>query len=357
MFKKFDWILIISVLLLISIGLISIYSSSVGSNNFLNFKKQIVFVGIGLVLMFFFSYFDWKIIRDNSYFILIFYFLSVAALLGLFLFAPITRGVRGWYKIGFVTIDPIEITKLALIILLAKYFSKRHVEMYRLRHILLSGFYVLIPAFLIFRQPDLGSAMILISLWIGVLIISGIKLKHFLVLSLCGLILVGMAWSFFLKDYQKESIISFAIPNVDPLGMSWNQNQSKIAIGSGGIFGQGFGNGSQTGYGFLPEPQTDFIFASIAEEFGLIGVSVSFILFLIVIWRVIRIAIKSDSNFSRFFAFGFIIVLVSQAFIHIGMNLGLLPVIGISLPLVSYGGSSLIGSLIGIGILQSIKSK
>lgn len=353
--KKMDWAIIISSLLLVAFGLVSIYSSSYGKNDFLNFKKQIIFLIIGVVLLFLFSFFDWREIRDNPYNILIFYFICVLALLGLLFFGPTIRGTKGWYKAGPVNIDPVEITKLILIILLAKYFSRRHVEMYSLKHILLSGVYVFVPTALIFRQPNFGSAMMLVALWIGILIISGIKLRHFLLLLFCGIIILAVSWFFFIHDYQKERIISFLLPEIEPLGISWNQNQSKIAIGSGGIFGKGFLKGSQTRYGFLPEPQNDFIFAAIAEEFGIIGVFALCFLFLILIWRIMKIAVSAESNFPRLFASGFIIILAAQIFVHIGMNLGIMPVIGISLPLVSYGGSGLIISFICIGILENIK--
>ena len=167
---------------------------------------------------------------------------------------------------------------------------------------------------------------------------------------------LASSWSIILKDYQKERIISFILPKSEPLGVGWSRAQAKIAIGSGGLLGQGFIRGSQTQYGFLPEPQTDFIFSAIAEEFGLLGVSVVFVLLLTVIWRIIRISIKSQTNFPRLFTVGFVILLFSQIFIHIGMNLGILPIIGIPLPLVSYGGSNLILTCIGLGIVQSIKS-
>ena len=353
--KNLDWILIISTILLVGIGLLSIYSSSLGRDDLSNFKKQFIFFGIGLSLMFFLSFFDWRIFRENSYLILILYLLCVAGLAGLFFFAPEIRGVKSWYKLGPLSIDPIEFTKIILIIILAKYFSTRHIEMYRIRHILLSGFYVFLPAALTFFQPDMGSVLILIALWVGVLIVSGIGMRHFLILFFCGLIILILSWGFLLKDYQKERITSFIEPT-DPLGVSWSQNQAEIAIGSGGIWGQGFTAGSQTQYGFLPEPQTDFIFAAIAEEFGLIGVSVMFLLFVILIWRIFKIALSSQSNFPRLFTIGLVIVFISQIFIHIGMNLGLSPIIGISLPLVSYGGSGLIALLAGLGILQSIKT-
>jgi len=355
-FKKLDWILVISTLLLVGIGLLSIYSISLGKGDFLNFKKQMIFLGIGFILMLFLSFFDWRAFQENPYFILVLYFLCVISLLGLFFFASEIRGVKSWYKIGSFSFDPIGLTMLILTILLAKFFSMRHVEMYRLSHIFLSGLYVIFPFILISYQPNLGSALILVALWLGILVISGIKLKHFLILVLCGLLLLTLSWSFLLKEYQKERIVSFLAPQIEPLGMSWNQIQAKIAIGSGGIFGQGIGKGSQTQYGFLPEPHNDFIFAAISEEFGLIGVAVLLLLFTVLIWRIMRIAIFAQSNFPRLFASGFTTVLIFQIFIHIGMNLGILPVIGISLPLVSYGGSSLIAIFIGLGILQSIRT-
>lgn len=355
-FKKLDWILIIITLSLVGFGLLSIFSSSIGRGDFSNFYKQIIFLGIGLFLMLAISFFDWRLLRNDPYLILILYFFCLLALVGLFFFAPEIRGIRGWYRIGPISFDPVPFTTIILIILLAKYFSMRHIEMYRIHHIFLSGFYIFLPAILIFFQPDLGSVLPLVALWVGVLIISGIKLRHFLVLVFCGLLIFGFSWQFLLLDYQKDRIISFVSPEADPLGIGWNQQQARIAIGAGGLLGQGIGQGSQTQYRFLPEPQTDFIFASIAEETGLIGVSVLLFLFFILIYRIIKIAFISQTNFSRLFASGLAILLISQVFIHIGMNLGFLPIVGLSLPLVSYGGSSLVASFIGLGVLQSIRA-
>jgi rod shape determining protein RodA len=188
-------------------------------------------------------------------------------------------------------------------------------------------------------------------------LISGIKIRHFLFLALCGLLIFLAAWAFVLKDYQKQRIITFINPQIDPKGISWSVNQAKIAIGSGGLFGKGLGRGPQAQYGFLPEPQTDFIFAAIAEEFGLVGIGILLALFSLLIWRITKIAILATSNFPRLFATGLAILLTFQIFIHIGMNLGILPIIGIPLPLISYGGSSLIATFIGLGVLQGIKAK
>ncbi|MDD5606656.1 MAG: rod shape-determining protein RodA [Candidatus Pacebacteria bacterium] len=347
--KKMDWGLNICAVLLSIIGIVSLYSSGY------SFEKQIVFLMIGLLLMLGMSFFDFRILKDNSYLILILYFLFILLLVGLFLFAPQIKGAARWYRFGFISFDPLEFGKLVLIILLAKYFSSKHVEMYKLQHILVSGFYIFVPALLIFLQPDFGSVLILIVLWSGILLVSGIKLKHFIILILIGLILFSLSWLYFLKDYQRSRIINFLSPEIDPLGAGWSQRQAKIAIGAGGFWGQGIKSGSQTQLGFLPEPHTDFIFAAIAEEFGFLGVFILFLFFIILIQRIIKIALFYESNFIRLFSLGLAIVLISQFIINIGMNLGLLPVVGLPLILVSYGGSSLVFTFLGLGILQSIK--
>ncbi len=354
--KRLDWPIIICSVLLIAIGLLSLYSSSYGQADFLNFKKQIVFALAGIALVFLVSLMDWQILRNQPYLITILYIIGCLSLAGLFFFAPEVRAVKGWYRIGPLSIDPVEFTKLVLVLLLAKYFSVRHVEVYRIRHILYSGLYILVPSILIFFQPNMGQVLIFVALWLVILLVSGVRMKAFFAIILILLLFLALGWSVILKDYQKERIASFILPQFEPLGAGWSKTQAKIAIGSGGLWGQGFMRGSQTQYGFLPEAQTDFIFSAIAEEFGFWGISVVFLLFLIMIWRIVKISIMSQTNFPRLFAVGFIILLFSQIFIHIGMNLGLLPIIGIPLPLVSYGGSNLILTCIGLGIVQSIKS-
>ena len=354
--KKMDWVMIVSAILLVVIGLFSIHSSSLAKNSFSNFQKQLFFFGVGIVLMFLFSLFDWRSLRQDPYLILILYFLALLSLVLLLFLAPEIRGVKKWYKVGPFSVDPIEFAKIIMIILLAKYFSARHAEMYNIKHIFLSGVYVLLIAVPIFFQPDVGSILILLSLWIGILLLSGIKTHHFLILCVIFLLFSVFSWQFLLKDYQKQRIIGFVAPQLgDPLAIGWNREQSQIAIGSGGLFGSGFGKGSQTQYGFLPEVQTDFVFASIAEESGFLGVLFLFFLFWIFILRITKIAMISKNNFQRLFALGFSVILLAQIFINIGMNIGILPIIGIPLPLVSYGGGNLIITFIGIGMLQNIK--
>src|SRR3989339_471922 len=354
--RKLDWNLIISVVLIVCFGLLAIYSTCVAREDFSNLTKQIIFFAVGFFLMILISFLDYRIFRNNSYLILSFYFICLVLLAGLHFFAPDIRGTRGWYKIGLLSLDPIEPAKIILLILLSKYFSMRHVEMYKFRHIIFSGLYVFLPALLIFIKPDLGGVMVLVLMWAGILSVSGIKLKHFLILFLIFILASGLAWQFLLKDYQRDRVLSFVFP-YDPLGGSWSQNQTKIAIGSGMIFGQGLGNGSQVQYGFLPEPHTDFIFSVIAEEWGIIGVIILFLLYLNVVWRILKISIESQSNFARLFCVGFVLMLIIQFTVNIGMNIGVFPVVGIYLPFISYGGSGLIANFISLGIVQSIKSR
>ncbi|MDP3093706.1 MAG: FtsW/RodA/SpoVE family cell cycle protein [bacterium] len=352
--KSLDWLIIIPSLLLAGLSLTTILSSSYYLGIFFNFQKQTVFLLAGIALMIVFSFLDWRVLRDGPYLLVILYSLCLVGLVGLLFFAPHIRGSRSWYRFGPVSFDPIEFTKVVLIILLAKYFSTRHVEVYRIRHILVSGLYVLAPAILILLQPEVGSVIILVFLWIGTLLVSGIKLRHFLILCLCGLILLALSWSFLLKGYQKDRISSFLSPSFAPLGSGWNQAQAKVAIGSGGLFGKGFGNGTQIRYGFLPASQTDFAFAGVVEEWGLAGAGLVLLAFIVLIWRMIRLSLVSQSNFPRLFSAGLAIIMIIQIIINVGMNLGLLPIIGIPLPLISYGGSSLIATFIGLGIIQSM---
>ncbi len=354
--KKLDWWLIGVTVFITLFGLGGIYSYGLAHHNFSDVEKQLAFFVVGFGLMLIVSFLDYRILRNNSYLILILYIVCLFLLLGLHFFAPNIRGTRGWYKLGFLSFDPIEPAKLVLIALLAKYFSMRHVELYKFRHIVVSGLYAFFPALLIFIKPDLGGAMVIVFLWLGMLMVSGIKLKHFMILSLCFVLVAGFSWQFLLKDYQKDRFIAFLFPT-DILGGSWSQTQTKIAIGSGQVFGKGIGNDSEVQYGFLPEPHTDFIFSAIGQEWGILGVVVLFALYLILIWRILKIAIESESNFPRLFAVGFAITLIVQFIVNVGMNLSLLPVVGLYLPFVSYGGSGLIGNFVGLGILESIKAR
>jgi len=354
-FKSFNWLLGIPAVMLTVLGLLSIYSSSAMSGYFFDFKKQIAYFIVSVLLMMVLSFMDLRFLKNNSYLILMFYVLSLLSLLGLILFTATTRGIRGWYKIGPVSLDPVPLSAIILIIVLAKYFSQRHTELKTFKPIVFSAIYAVIPAFLVFLQPDLGSALTLFAIWFGILVFSGIKLKHFLVLCLILLILLGLSWQFVLKDYQKQRIMSFMNPQMDQQGISWSVNQSKIAIGTGGVLGSGFMHGTQTQYGFLSEPKTDFIFSAIAEEGGLVASVILLSLLLFLFLMILRVAFRANNNFTRLFATGLAFLILSQSFINLGMCLGLFPVVGLPLPFVSYGGSQLLAFYAGIGILMNLE--
>jgi len=301
------------------------------------------------------SFIDFRLFRTQSAAVF-FSYACVVLLLGLVLLTNARiRGAESWLFFYGVSVQPVEAAKLVLIVLLAKFFSKRHVEIYRLQHLVVSALYVAIPVLLALLQPDLGSALILLVIWGAVILFSGIKLRHFAILTaLCVVMGVG-AWLLILEPYQKARITSFINPYHDPEGGGYQMIQSMIAVGSGRVWGKGLGYGSQTHLHFLPEAETDFIFAAFAEEWGFLGVSVMLALFFVVWWRVIAIGMASSDNFSRLYTLGFATLLFVQSFIHIGMNMGILPITGITLPFVSYGGSSLVTLLIGLGIVQNIK--
>ncbi|HZX49837.1 MAG TPA: FtsW/RodA/SpoVE family cell cycle protein [Candidatus Paceibacterota bacterium] len=354
--REFDWLLVGSSFVLFAIGMLALHSSSLARGDFGNFEKQLIFGGIGISCMFIVSFFDYRLLRNDSLLILGLYGIGVAALVGLLLFAPETRGVKSWYKIGDISVDPIEYMKLILVILMAKYLSLRHFELYRIRHIVITGAYFSVPMFLIALQPNLGPVLVLFALWVFMLLVSGIRIRHFLAILTVVVLIFALGWTFFLLDYQKARILSFVEPELNPLTIGWSQLQAKIAIGNGGMLGQGYSQGTQTQYGFLSEPQTDFIFAALAEEFGLLGISVLLFFLILFVWRIFKIGAQAQTNFARLFAIGFAVLLIVQTFINIGMNLGLLPIIGLPLPLVSYGGASLIFTYIGLGVLLSIKT-
>ena len=352
--RRYDWVLIGAISLLMLLGLVSLLSmSGVKPTHF--FLRQVVWATIGLSLMVGSSFIDFRLFRTQSFAVLAFYIASVVLLLVVISSTLVIRGVRSWLTIGGLSIEPVELVKLALIILLAKFFSKRHVEIYRIRHLIVSGLYVALPAALVLLQPDLGSTIILVAIWIAVVIFSGMKMRH-LVLLLCIFSLLGFfGWHSVLKPYQKSRIITFVDPYKDPKGAGYQMLQSMIAVGSGQVWGKGLGYGSQTHLHFLPEAETDFIFAAFVEEWGFVGAVTMLVLILIVLWRIIRIGMHSSDNFSRVYTHGFAAWIFVQSFIHIGMNMGLLPITGITLPFVSYGGSSLVTLLIGVGVVQNIK--
>jgi rod shape determining protein RodA len=348
---KVDWIMLGAALLLSMGGLSTMHSFS-GGDSF--FSRQIAWLFFSVLMFFTFSLIDWRFFKKSetvfSLFLLTFLSLTFLLILG-----QSVRGAERWLDLGIFSIQISDPAKIVLIIVLAKYFSRRHVEIAHFKHIIVSALYAFIFFILIFLQPDLSSSIIIFLIWFGMVMVSGISKKH--ILSVIGLFLISLTflWSFVLLDYQKQRIVTFLNPLTDIQGTGYNAMQSVIAVGSGQIFGKGIGFGTQSRLRFLPEYQTDFIFAAFAEEWGLIGVLIMFSLFGVLIWRVVVNALKGLTNFEILFGAGVAIFIISQFTINVGMNIGLLPVTGTPLPFLSYGGSHLVTEFAALGILAGMR--
>lgn len=351
--RHLDWPLLIATLILVGISLLvlqSITLNDASAAQGFTPNKQILFAVIGLILMAVFTRVDYHLWQRVAPF---WYGLGLFALILVYFFGTHVQGAARWINLGPLQFQPAEFIKLGLIMLLAKLFTERYEELPRARYLLLSILYVVVPAILILVQPDLGSTLVLGFIW-GVLIIASNVNK----LYLAGIILAVVALSPFvvshLKPYQVERIESFANPLSDPQGSGYNVLQSTIAVGSGRWFGRGLSSGSQSQLNFLPSQQTDFIFATLAEKLGFVGALLVLLLFAALLLRAIVIAWRANDRFGMLLALGISGMFLFHIVINIGMNLGIMPVTGIPLPLVSYGGTSLIVSLISIGILESI---
>lgn len=354
-FSGYDWILVFTCLGLSSIGLISLFSTT--QPIFLNFYKQMIWIGLGLLVMALFSSFDYRLFKVHFAPVLFLYFVGLASIISLYFVGSTVRGARSWIELGPLNIEPVEALKIVLILILAKYFSMRHVEMYRIRHVVVSGLYVLIPAALVLVHPDMGSFIILVALWGGILMVSGIKVKHLALLGLVAIVLMVFAWSSFLLPHQKARIVSFLNPNHDPYGSGYNSTQSIIAVASGGIWGKGLAQGTQSQLGYLPEAHTDFIYAAIVEEFGIFMALILLACYAIFFWRMLVISHRAADNFAKFFIVGISVIVAAQLVLNVGMNIGIMPITGLTLPFVSYGGSSLITLFMAMGIVQSINKR
>lgn len=356
LFTHFEWRILGVVLLLSSIGLLNLYSftyngEGVGSPLFL---KQIVWLGIGLVVMFVVAFIDYRYYADFAYPI---FFIFLLLLILVFGFGVITSGARRWIRLGSFSFQPSEFIKIAMIITLAKFYqTPPDRKGYSLKQLFLPFFFLLIPVILILKQPDLGTAIILILIFFSILLFVKIRLSSLLLLMGVAAFLIPVGWSL-LKEYQKRRILTFLNPDLDPLGAGYHLLQSKIAVGSGGILGKGFMKGTQCKLGFLPEPHTDFIFSALAEEWGLVGGLVVIGLYLIIILWGLRVAVQSKDRFSAVLSFGALSMFFWHTFINMGMAMGMMPVVGIPLPLLSYGGSFLLTTLIGIGLLLNVSMR
>jgi len=266
-----------------------------------------------------------------------------------------TKGAKSWFDLGPFALQPVEFVKLALIITLAKYFSRRHIEIRNIQHILVSGAYAGLVFGLVAIQPDFGSAIIIFLIWLGMVFVSGISKYHLAGLFMLGLVAFSGLWFFGFHDYQRQRIMTFLNPAADIHGAGYNAYQSTVAVGSGQLFGKGIGYGTQSKLRFLPEYQTDFIFAAFAEEWGFVGIIIVFGLYGVIFVRIVIMASRGASNFETLFALGVFFYLLAHFVLHVGINLGVLPVTGTTIPFMSYGGSHLLAEFLALGILSGMK--
>ncbi len=351
-FRHIDWLLLAATAPILGAGLVTMYTF-IGTNTY--FLHQLMWVGASFIACLALSQVDFRFLRKTNVMVAIYLF-GCGALLLLTLIGSVFKGAQSWFDLGFFAIQPSDPMKLVVILVLAKYFSRRHIEIANVKHIIISGIYAAIPFFLVLAQPDFGSAIILGAIWFGMVMVSGISKKHLFMVIGFAAVSFFVLWNFALHPYQKARIATFINPLADVRGAGYNAYQSTIAVGSGEILGKGIGYGTQSRLRFLPEYQTDFIFAAFAEEWGFIGVMLLLICFGIIIWRILLLATRGASNFETLFAAGVAIFFMTQFSVHIGMNMGLLPVTGQTLPFMSYGGSHLMTEFIGIGILMGMRT-
>lgn len=356
LFIHFDWTLLGLVLTIASIGILNLYSITAhwevsGTPVYL---RQTFWLLIGLALMITIAFIEYRFYSDFAYIV---YAVALLFLVVVLVYGIISSGAQRWIKIGFINFQPSEFVKISFILALAKFFHRPPGrEGYSLKHLIFPFLLLVIPAMLILKQPDLGTAIILVMVFFSILLFVKIRWSSLLAIIIVGASILPLVWRF-LKEYQKRRIITFFNPELDPLGAGYHLIQSKIAVGSGGIVGKGFMKGTQCRLGFLPEQQTDFIFSVLGEEWGLIGSLVVVLLYFSLILWGLRIAVQAKDRFGAVLSFGVVAILFWHIFINIAMVLGLMPVVGIPLPLLSYGGSFLVSTLIGVGLLLNVSMR
>ncbi len=318
------------------------------------FYQQLAWYAIGIATALLFALLDLRPFFQHRSVALAIYIFAVGLLVLTLFVAPVIRGTRSWIPLGPLQFQTSELAKIALILLLSFYFAKRHIGIAHKSTIFLALFYAAIPIGLVLAQPDMGTALVLSGLFIGYLFVSGLRPRHILIGLACAVVGLVWAWGGFLKDYQKERVLGLIYPERDPLGYNYSTIQSKIALGSGGFWGKGFGQGTQVQLGFLPEPQTDFIFSALVEEWGFFGGFMVLAAFLALLLRIGWIGYLARDNFSKFVCLGTMIVFLIHFIFNVGSVMGLLPVIGVSFPLLSYGGSNLLVSCMLMGLVASI---
>lgn len=350
---NFDWVTLMTAMFISAIGVVNIYSSTyphLGTGTPL-FLKQVYWLFMGFGFLVLTLSFDYRTFVRYAY---PFYIFCLLLLILVMILGRTASGSRRWIQLGSFSFQPSELAKIALILGLTRFFSeKENPQGYSLRDLGVPFVLVGIPTFLIFRQPDLGTVILLLAIFTTILIFAGVRTKTWLVMGSGVASVIPLLWHF-LKDYQKNRLLSFLNPDLDPLKTGYHISQSKIAVGSGTLFGKGFLHGTQSQLHFLPEQHTDFIFSVLAEEWGFLGCFVLLFLLLLLISRGLTISNTSKDRAGAILAVGLTSMLFWQTFINVGMVVGILPVVGVPLPLVSYGGTSLITTLIGVGILMNI---
>ncbi|MDA9752132.1 rod shape-determining protein RodA [Candidatus Pelagibacter sp.] len=349
--KSVDYFLILIVMLIGAVSVFAIYSTESGEFSFYtknHLLRLIVFFGMFLVLSFIRITFWYK----NAY---IFYIFCISLLLITLFFGLMASGSRRWLDLYFLNLQPSEIMKIAIIVCFARYYHRiQTAEIQNYKFILVPLILLLIPCYLVIQQPDLGTSILIAGTGIIIIWLAGLNVKYFVYSGLLLIVSLPFAVSL-LKPYQKSRILTFFNPDRDPLGAGYQIIQSKIAIGSGGFFGKGFLKGTQSYLEFLPEKHTDFIFTLFSEEFGFLGSIILLLLYILLIYRIISIGFYAKSFFSKLFCFGFASAIFLYIFVNISMVLGLLPIVGAPLPIMSYGGSSMLSIMLGLSIVMSCK--
>ncbi len=353
LFKKYDWIILTAVLLLSALGLLILYSSGIKPsqvNSQIDTSRQIFYVASGLVLLVLASRMDYRVLRNYA---MPLYVITLGLLIIVKFFGVQRLGATRWITIGFFQFQPSELAKLVLIIVLAKLFADNYEKTRYFKYLMLSLAYLVPPLTLLLLQPDLATASVLAAIWLAMIVCTKAKKYWFAVGAAIIVIVIPLTLPF-LHGYQRQRIETFFNPTANPTTTGYNVNQAIIAVGSGGWFGQGLNAGSQSQGNFLPSQHTDFIFAVLAEKMGFVGSILVIVLFAVLLIRSVSVVKKSSDRFGGFLIIGITAMLLFHIFINIGMNLGLVPVAGIPLPFISAGGSSMLVSLIGIGIIQSV---
>lgn len=345
-FRTVDATLFVSTLFVFIAGLLTM--SSFQSDD-VYFLKQGIWIVVALAVFIGASCFEYRFLKQTRV-VLILYSILLSILTLLFIMGHVSKGAQSWFQIAGIAFQPSDLMKLVLIIVLAKYFSRRHVEIANVRHIIVSGIYAFIPFALVILQPDLGSALVLAAIWFGMVLVSGISKKHLFAVIAIGVISFSLAWKLVFKPYQKARIMNFIYPLQDIRGTGYNSYQSTIAVGSGGLIGKGIGYGTQSRLKFLPEYKTDFIFAAYAEEWGFIGACILLFFYALMLYKLATYAVVADSNFEALFTYGVIVWLLTHIVVNVGMNIGIMPVTGIPLPFMSYGGSHLLAESLALGM-------